>query len=122
MLGVLLCVFGYMLRDMEFLPCFALMAMLCLRPAWEILTEKGRPFARRMIGLARLALPFAAVLAIAAGLHVVNEAAWSRAPWSGGAPARGPRPRGCAARAHARATYIAYGCTDTPSYTSEDVR
>ena len=78
--GVVLCVTGFMLRQMEFLPCFALMAVLCLRPLWNILASKenaGEKL-RRFGGLAR---PFVLVLAISAALYAVNEYAWSKEPW-----------------------------------------
>ena len=81
-LGAALCVFGFMLRRMEFLPCFGLMAALCLRRLCGLLflekgtgREKGR-------ALYRFALPFVCVAALCAMLYLVDWAAWSRAPWS----------------------------------------
>jgi hypothetical protein len=79
--GVLLSVMGFLLRQMEFLPCFALMAVLCLRPFWNILAlrESAGEKLRRVL---RLALPFALVLLISAGFYALNEWAWSKEPWS----------------------------------------
>ena len=80
-LGVLLAVMGFLLRHMEFLPCFALMAVLCLRPLWDILAAKERAGEKcRRFG--RLVLPFALVLVLAAGFYAVNEWAWSKEPWT----------------------------------------
>ena len=74
--GAVLALFGFMLRDMEFLPCFVLMAALILRPLWDTLA--AREGLRRVV---RLALPFALVAVLAAGLYGVNELAWSKEPW-----------------------------------------
>lgn len=80
-LGVLLSLFGFMLRAMEFLPCFGLMAVLCLRPLWSIFAEKAGAGSRlRRAG--RLLLPFLSVVLLAAGLYALNEWAWSREPWT----------------------------------------
>ncbi len=81
-LGIVLCLLGFMLRDMEFLPCFVLMTALCLRRVWELLFEEKAGAAETWKKLLRFAAPFAAVLVLAAGLYAVNEAAWSREPWS----------------------------------------
>lgn len=79
--GIALSVMGFLLRDMEFLPCFALMVVLCLRPAWDILA--GRSGAgEKLRRLGKLALPYALVLVLCAGFYAVNEWAWSKAPWS----------------------------------------
>ena len=80
-LGVLLTVFGYMLRAMEFLPCLGLMAVLCLHPLWRILREKAEA-GEKLRRIGRLILPYALVLALCAGLYAVNEWAWSKEPWS----------------------------------------
>ena len=77
--GAVLAVLGFMLRMMEFLPCFAITAALALRPFWDILAEKESGRFRRVL---RLALPFVLVPAISAGLYAVNEWAWSKEPWS----------------------------------------
>ena len=80
-LGVLLSVMGFMLRSMEFLPCFALMAVLCLRPLWGIL-EGRESTGDQLKRFGRLAAPFALVLLISAALYAVNEWAWSKEPWT----------------------------------------
>ena len=80
-LGVLLAVLGFALRDMEFLPCFGLMAVLCLRPLWNILAEKNSA-GEKLRSIVRLAMPFALVAVLSAGLYAVNEWAWSKEPWS----------------------------------------
>ena len=80
-LGVLLSVMGFLLRSMEFLPCFALMAVLCLRPLWGILESRESP-GEKLKRFGRLAAPFALVLAIAAAFYAVNEWAWSKEPWT----------------------------------------
>ena len=79
--GVLLCVMGFMLRQMEFLPCFALMAVLCLRPLGDILAARESA-GEKLRRFGKLARPFALVLAISAALYAVNEYAWSKEPWS----------------------------------------
>lgn len=79
--GILLAVLGFMLRDMEFLPCFALMAVLCLRALWNILTAKESA-GEKWRSFGKLVLPFALVLVISAALYIVNEWAWSKEPWT----------------------------------------
>ena len=81
-IGIPLSVTGFMLRSMEFLPCFALTAVLCLRPLWGIL-ESREPSGEKLKRFGRLALPFVLVLVISAGLYAVNEWAWSKEPWTG---------------------------------------
>jgi len=80
--GVTLCVLGFLLRNMEFLPCFALMAVLCLRPLWGVLAAKESA-GEKLRKLGRLALPFALVLLISGAFYAVNEWAWSKEPWTG---------------------------------------
>lgn len=80
-LGVLLSVLGFMLRDMEFLPCFVLMAVLCLRPLWDILAAKNSA-GEKLRSVGKLALPFVIAAAFAVGLYAANEWAWSKEPWS----------------------------------------
>ena len=77
--GGALCLFGFLLRDREFLPCFAITAALCLRRVWTILSARGEGTGRR---LARFCLPFAVIVLLAAGLWGVNKAAWSKEPWA----------------------------------------
>lgn len=79
--GVLLTVMGFLLRDMEFLPCFALMAVLCLRPLWTLLSDINSA-GEKLRKLGKLVLPYALVLALCLGFRAVNEWAWSREPWS----------------------------------------
>ena len=79
--GVLLAVLGFAVRDMEFLPCFGLMAVLCLRPLWNILAAKNSA-GEKLRSIVRLAMPFVLVAVLSAGLYAVNEWAWSKEPWS----------------------------------------
>ena len=79
--GVLLTVMGFLLRDMEFLPCFGLMAVLSLRPLWNILTAKDSAGEKLRI-FGRLVLPYALVVILCAGFYAVNEWAWSKEPWT----------------------------------------
>ena len=79
--GILLTTMGFLLRDMEFLPCFGLMAVLCLRPLWDILAAKDST-GDRLRRFGRLVWPFALVLVLCAGFHAVNEWAWDREPWA----------------------------------------
>lgn len=78
-LGGVLVTFGAMLRFMEFLPCAALMSVLGLRYIWGVLADKG--IEKKLAAIARYALPFAAVLVIAAGLYAFDSAVWSRGEW-----------------------------------------
>ena len=78
--GGALCLFGFLLRDREALPCFAITAALCLRRLWTILWEKSAEKKGR--SLARFCLPFVAVVLLAAGLWGVNRAAWAKEPWA----------------------------------------
>ena len=80
-LGVTLSVLGFLLRDMEFLPCFGLMAVLCLRPLWNILAAKSSA-GEKLKSFGRLALPYVLVLLLCAGFYAVNAWAWSKEPWS----------------------------------------
>ena len=68
-----------MLRFMEFLPCAALMSVLGLRYIWGVLADKG--IEKKLAAIVCYALPFAAVLAIAAGLYAYDGAVWSRGEW-----------------------------------------
>ena len=79
--GVLLTVMGFLLRDMEFLPCFGLMAVLCLRPLWDLLAAKDSA-GEKLKSFGRLALPYVLVLVLCAGFYAVNEWAWSKEPWT----------------------------------------
>ncbi len=80
-LGIGLTVLGFTLRSMEFLPCFGIMAALCLRPLWDLFCSSAdaREKSRRLV---RLAVPFALAVILSAGLYAVNEWAWSKKPWN----------------------------------------
>lgn len=80
--GALLCLFGFSLRQMEFLPCFGILgAGLGLR--W-LQTRRAAPGTAKEKGreLLRFVLPFGAVLLLCALLYGINEAAWSSARWA----------------------------------------
>ncbi len=80
--GVILCLVGFMLRAMEFLPCLGIMAVLCLRWLYGLIFEEKGTVKAKLMRLARFALPFVLVLALCLGLHAFDEAAWSKEPWS----------------------------------------
>ena len=78
--GGALCLFGFLLRDLEFLPCIAILAALCLRRVWTLLfgdgaAEKGKRFLR-------FCLPFAALALLCAAFYGIDRAAWSGEPWA----------------------------------------
>ena len=74
--GGALCVFGFLLRDLEALPCLAILAALCLRRVWGLLfAEKGK-------GFVRFCLPFVGLALVCAALWGVNKAAWAKEPWA----------------------------------------
>ena len=80
-LGVLLCVFGFMLRKMEFLPCLGILAVLGLRWLYGLLfLEKDRE-GNKGRALGRFVLPFVCLAVLCAGLYAADAFAWSRAPW-----------------------------------------
>lgn len=79
--GVLLSVMGFLLRDMEFLPCFGLMAVLCLRPLWNLFAAKDSA-GEKLKRFGRLVLPLTLVVVLCAGFRAVNEWAWAREPWT----------------------------------------
>lgn len=74
--GIALCVFGFMLRDMEFLPCLGITGALCLRRVWTL--AAGREGKRAL----RFCLPFVGIALLCAALYGVNEAAWSTERWA----------------------------------------
>ena len=80
-LGTALAVMGFLLRDMEFLPCFGLMAVLCLRPLWNLLAAEDSA-GEKLKSFGRLVLPYVLVLVLCAGFYAVNEWAWSKEPWT----------------------------------------
>ena len=80
--GGLLCLVGFMLRPMEFLPCFGLMAVLSLRWLYGLIFSEKASLKRKLRSFANYALPFVLVLLLCAGLYVFDEAAWSKEPWN----------------------------------------
>lgn len=82
--GIILCLFGFMLRKMEFLPCMAIMAVLGLRWMYKLLfNEKSLSAKEKFSSLCRYAAPFILMLALCGGLAVIDKAAWSKEPWRG---------------------------------------
>ena len=79
--GTLLCLFGFLLRKMEFLPCMAITAMLALRFLYSLVLEDKSPSADRWRRFVKFAAPFAVMLVLCAGSFAVDKLAWSRSPW-----------------------------------------
>lgn len=79
--GVLLCVFGFMLRPMEFLPCFGIMAVIALRRLYALIFDEKGSAGEKMRRFVSYAAPFAVVVILAGVLNAVNEAAWSGDRW-----------------------------------------
>lgn len=79
--GVALCVFGFMLRPMEFLPCFGIAAALCFRWLWGLLFEETGGAGEKAKRLLRAAAPFLLTVALCGALYAVNEAAWRSPAW-----------------------------------------
>lgn len=80
--GILLCLVGFMLRPMEFLPCFGIMAVLSLRWFYGLLFIDKAGVGTKIFYFLRYALPFVLVVLLCAGLYVFDEAAWSKEPWN----------------------------------------
>lgn len=80
--GGLLCIIGFMLRPLEFLPCFGLMAVLCLRWLYGLLFAEKGSVKEKLVRIMRFAAPFVALVALCAGLYVVDEVAWSKEPYN----------------------------------------
>ena len=80
--GGLLCLVGFMLRPMEFLPCFGLMAVLCLRWLYGLLFSEKGSVKGKLSRLAGFAAPFVLVAALCVGLYVVDEMAWAKEPYN----------------------------------------
>ena len=80
--GGLLCLVGFMLRPMEFLPCFAIVAVLSLRWLYGLLFSEKASLGKKLRSFGSYALPFVLVLLLCVGLYAFNEAAWSKEPWS----------------------------------------
>lgn len=80
-LGAGLCLFGFMLRKMEFLPCMAIMAVLGLRWLYKLLFWDKGSAREKLLSLRRYAAPFLLMLSLAAGLYAADAYAWSRGEW-----------------------------------------
>ena len=80
--GTVLCLVGFMLRPLEFLPCFGIMAVLSLRWLYGLIFAEEGSFREKLRRVLCYALPFVLVVVLCAGLYVVDEAAWSREPWN----------------------------------------
>ena len=80
-LGIALCLFGSMLRLMEFLPCAALMAALGFRWLWGLIAERGEGVREKLSRLWRYALPFAVMLAVVCAAYGADRLAWSQGRW-----------------------------------------
>ena len=79
--GILLCLFGFMLRPLEALPCFGILAALCFRRLWGLLFEEEGSAREKLTRLRRYVVPFLLLVALCAALHLVNEAAWRGPVW-----------------------------------------
>ena len=79
--GMALCLFGFMLRPLEFLPCFGILAALCFRRVWALLFEEEGSAGEKGKSLLRYAAPFLAVALLCGALHLINEAAWRSPEW-----------------------------------------
>ena len=80
--GMVLCLVGFMLRPLEFLPCFGIMAVLSLRWFYGLLFSEKAGVGTKIFYFIRYALPFVLVIVLCAGLYAFDEAAWSREPWN----------------------------------------
>ena len=82
-LGIALCLFGFGLRMMEFLPCMAIMAVLGLRWLYSLLFNRKELSAKeKLLAFWRYVRPFLLMLALAGVLFAVDKAAWSRGRWA----------------------------------------
>ena len=81
--GIALCLFGFGLRMMEFLPCMAIMAVLGLRWLYSLLFNGKELSAKeKLCSFWRYVRPFLLMLALAGVLFAVDKAAWSRGRWA----------------------------------------
>ena len=81
--GIALCLFGFGLRMMEFLPCMAIMAVLGLRWLYSLLFNgKELSTKEKLCSFWRYVRPFLLMLALAGVLFAVDKAAWSRGRWA----------------------------------------
>ena len=79
--GLCLCLFGFMLRPMEFLPCFGIMAALCFHWLWGLLFEEEGKAGEKAGRVLRAAAPFLLLPVLCCALYAVNEAAWRGPVW-----------------------------------------
>ncbi len=80
-IGAALCLMGFMLRYMEFLPCMGIMAALGLYALPEIFSG-DKSLGRKFLALGRYILPFAIMLGLCAGAFVIDRKAWQEEPYS----------------------------------------
>lgn len=79
--GTALCLFGFLLRKMEFLPCMAITAVLGVRWLYKLLfCEKG-PAREKLRAFWGYASPFLLMLVLCAAAYGVDALAWSRGEW-----------------------------------------
>ena len=81
-LGGVLCLFGFLLRDMEALPCLAILAGLCLRWAWGELFGTQGGLGGKLARLLRRALPLLLLVLLMGGFRLLDRAAWSSERWA----------------------------------------
>lgn len=82
-IGTLLCLFGFMMRMMEFLPCMAIMAVLGLRWLYKLIFSAPELNAKEKLReLLRYVTPFVIMLALACGLFAADKLAWSQGRWA----------------------------------------
>ena len=82
-LGIALCLFGFGLRMMEFLPCMAIMAVLGLRWLYSLLFHGKELSAKeKLCAFWRYVRPFLLMLLLACVLFAVDKLAWSQGRWA----------------------------------------
>lgn len=81
LVGALLCLFGFLLRKMEFLPCMAITAVLGLRWLYKLLFLEKCPAREKCRAFGRYVSPFVLMLALCAAAWGVDALAWSRGEW-----------------------------------------
>lgn len=82
-IGTLLCLFGFMMRMMEFLPCMAIMAVLGLRWLYKLIFSAPELSTKEKLReLLRYVTPFVIMLALACGLFAADKLAWSQGRWA----------------------------------------
>ena len=80
-LGIVLALFGFMLRYMEFLPCAALTAVLGLYWLIGLIQDKSLAGKEKLRRFGGFIAPFVLLLALVAGLFVFDTLAWSEGRW-----------------------------------------